>query len=203
MDIEALIIAGSYGAIFLLMIANGIISLPSSQALYLIAGYFVFTGALAPIPTILLGALGNTVGNIILYEIIRAHGRSVLEKFRLFDPRLLAKVEIAVRKNGWWFLFFGKLLPAIKVFVPVPAALGKMHRGGYALVMFLSSTIWATAYIALGYYFGKSFKVWGWYGAGIMVLAFIIVMLFLKYIERIEGEVSEEENAANEAAFKQ
>ncbi len=185
MDIESLILAGSYGAIFFLMIANGAISFPSSQLLYIIVGYFVARGDITWIPAIILGALGNMIGNVLLYESVRRYGREVVFKWKLFDPTILSKVEIAVAQKGWWFLFVGKLLPAIKVFIPIPAGLGKMHRGGFATIMFLASAIWATTFIFFGYTFGKSFHIFGWYGIGITLFALIIVGLFLRYIDTI------------------
>jgi membrane protein DedA with SNARE-associated domain len=185
LDVEALILAGSYGAIFLLMVANGAVSFPSSQLLYIIAGYFVSKGNLAWAPVIILGAIGNTIGTIILYEVVRRYGRDVVFKWKLFDPMILSKVEIAVARKGWWFLFIGKLLPAIKVFIPIPAGLGKMHRGGFAGIMFLASVIWASAFTFFGYTFGKSFHIFGWYGIGISLFALVIVGLFFKYIDTI------------------
>jgi membrane protein DedA with SNARE-associated domain len=185
MDIESLILAGSYGAIFLLMIANGAVSFPSSQLLYIIVGYFIAKGDLAWAPAIVLGAVGNTIGNIVLYEAVRKYGREIIFKWKLFDPRILAKVEIAVAHKGWWFLFIGKLLPAIKVFIPIPAGLGRMHRGGFAGIMLLASSIWASAFLFFGYTFGKSFHIFGWYGVGITAFALIIVGLFFRYIDTI------------------
>jgi len=185
MDIESLILAGSYGAIFLLMIANGAISFPSSQLLYIVVGYFIAKGDIAWVPAIILGAIGNMIGNIILYEAVRRYGREVVFKWKLFDPTILSKVEIAVAQKGWWFLFVGKLLPAIKVFIPIPAGLGKMHRGGFAGMMLVASAIWASAFMFFGYTFGKSFHIFGWYGIGITLFALIIVGLFFRYIDTI------------------
>jgi membrane protein DedA with SNARE-associated domain len=193
MDIETLILTGSYGAIFLLMIINGAISFPSSQLLYIIVGYFIAKGDLTWAPSILMGATGNMIGNIILYETVRRYGREIVFRWKLFDPRILAKVEVAVAHKGWWFLFVGKLLPAIKVFIPIPAGLGRMHRGGFAGIMLLSSAIWASGFIFFGYTFGKSFHIFGWYGVGITLFALIIVGLFFRYIDRVTLDPSSKE----------
>ena len=115
-DIESIIVASSYLGIFLLMIANGSISFPSSQILYIIVGYFVSIGTLSFFPSSLVGALGNAIGNIILYEIVRRRGIHYLKKFQIFREQDVKKVEIVFRKRGLWFLFVWKLLPAIKVY---------------------------------------------------------------------------------------
>ena len=67
-----------------------------------------------------------------------------------------------------------------------------MHRGGFVGIMFTASLIWSCAFIAIGYSFGKSFHIFGWYGATLMFIAAIIVWLFLHYVERIEISVSDE-----------
>lgn len=193
MDIESLILAGSYGAIFLLMIANGAISFPSSQILYIVVGYFVAKGSLSWPLALTLGATGNMIGNVILYEVVRRYGRTAVLKWKLFDPTILAKVEVAVAQKGWWFIAIGKLLPAIKVFIPIPAGLGKMHRGLFAGIMLIVSAVWAGAFIFFGYTFGKSFHIFGWYGAGITLFALIVVGLFFRYIDTIALAQTKEE----------
>lgn len=186
LNIELLIQGGSYFAIFLLMIANGAVSFPSSQVLYIIAGYFIAQGNLVLLPVAIVGAFGNTVGNVILYELVRKHGRTFVARMKLFPTRELAKVEAAFHKKGAWFIFVGKLLPAIKVFVPIPAGLGKMHRGLFATLMFVASFIWSLAFISIGYFFGKSSNFFGHYAIALMVVAAIVLFLFYLYINSDE-----------------
>ncbi|OGZ08703.1 MAG: hypothetical protein A3D65_01335 [Candidatus Lloydbacteria bacterium RIFCSPHIGHO2_02_FULL_50_13] len=195
MDLEALILGGSYVSIFALMIANGFVSFPSSQVLYIIVGYFVGTGYLALIPASLVGALGNTIGNIFLYEAVRRHGIRYIERFKIFRAEDIRKVEMVFQKKGLWFLFIGKLLPAIKVFVPIPAGVGKVHRGAFAAIMFAASWAWSFIFIGIGYFFGKSAEVWKSYGIILMIVAGVVVFLFYRYmnsgaiLKELEGGV--------------
>lgn len=179
---ETLIQGGSYFAILMLMILNGAVSFPSSQVLYIVAGYFIARGDLALFFVALVGALGNTVGNIILYELARKHGRAFIERMKIFPMRELAKVEHAFKKKGAWFIFIGKLLPAIKVFVPVAAGLGKFSRAIFAPLMFIASFIWALGFISIGYFFGKSSDLFGRYAIILVVVAVVVILLFYRYI---------------------
>lgn len=185
-SIESIIASASYFGIFVLMITNGAVSFPSSQVLYIIAGYFIAQGSLLFIPVALVGALGNTIGNVILYELVRKHGRSFVARMKLFPVRELAKVEHAFHKKGVWFIFIGKLLPAIKVFVPIPAGLGKMHRGLFASLMFVASFIWSLGFIAIGYFFGKSSDLFGRYAIILAIVAVVVLLLFYKYLNSEE-----------------
>ena len=57
---------------------------------------------------VIFGTLGNTVGNIILYELARQKGLQYITKFKIFPVREIRKVEVAFRRRGAWFLFIGK-----------------------------------------------------------------------------------------------
>ena len=184
--IEMIVAVAGYFGIFVLMILNGALSFPSSQVLYIITGYFIAQEKLLLIPVVLVGALGNTIGNVILYELARRHGRAFVTKLKLFPSHELEKVELAFQKKGAWFIFVGKLLPAIKVFVPIPAGLGKMHRGVFTLLMFVASSIWALGFIALGYFFGGTFKIFGPYALIPIAVAIIVVALFYRYLNSSE-----------------
>lgn len=186
MDTEAIILGFSYIGIFGLMVANGLLSFPSSQILYILVGYFVSTGYLGLIPASLAGALGNTVGNVLLYEVVRARGVHYIEKFGVFRKADIKRVEIVFRQKGLWFLFVGKLLPAIKVFIPIPAALGRVHRGAFAALMLLASWFWSIMFISIGYFFGKSTEVWKSYGVILALVAFVILFLFYRLLNSKE-----------------
>ena len=194
MNTEAIIISFSYLGIFALMISNGFISFPSSQVLYIIVGYFVFTGHLALLPVILVGAFGNTVGNIILYEVARRKGMHYLSKFPLFREREIKKVQTAFQKKGVWFLAIGKLVPALKVFIPIPAGIAKMNRFLYTSIIIITSIIWTFPFLAIGYYFGKSSHVFGKYAMVMTLIAFVVMAIFYKFMNS-EEVVAEIENA--------
>ncbi|MHB1118114.1 MAG: DedA family protein [Minisyncoccota bacterium] len=186
LTIETILAIAGYAGIFFLMIANGAISFPSSQVLYIIAGYFIAEGDLSFLPSVVVGSLGNTIGNIILYELARKHGRAFIARMKLFPLRELAKVEAAFHKKGAWFIFIGKLLPAIKVFVPIPAGLGNMPRVLFAVLMFVASCIWSFGFLSIGYFFGKSSDLFGHYAIILVLVAAIVLYLFYQYLNSNE-----------------
>ena len=160
MDVTSLISSFSYGAIFVLMIGNGIANFPSSQLLYLIAGYFVSTGSLLFIPTIIAGALGNTLGNIVTFLLVKKYDKPFARKLLMMDEVTFTKVHSALHttfsKRGLWYIFIGKLIPSVKAFIPVLAGLANTRTRITSLLFLLSSTIWAIGITTLGYYFGKN-----------------------------------------------
>jgi membrane protein DedA with SNARE-associated domain len=173
------------------MISNGFISFPSSQVLYIIAGYFVFKGDLSLAAVITVGTIGNTIGNIILYEVARRKGLMYLTKFQVFREREIKKVQAVFQKKGVWFLAIGKLVPALKVFIPIPAGLAKMNRGLYTVIIIITSAIWSTPFLAIGYYFGKSSRVFGKYAIIMTIIAFVVMAVFYKFMnsEEVVAEI--------------
>lgn len=178
MELEQIISGLSYMGIFILMFSNGIFSFPSSQVLYIIVGYFVATGVLSLPMAILVGAIGNTIGNIALYEFAREHGMNAAMKFLPMKPHHVAKTEHFFEKKGLGFLFVAKLLPTLKVFVPIFGGIGKAPRVPYAALMFLASSVWAFAFIEIGIFFGKNTTIWKPYSGALAVIS-ILVVIFL------------------------
>ena len=186
MSIEAIIASLSYLGIFLLMITNGIFSTPSSQILYIISGYFVSTGVLNFWFVLICGAIGNTIGNVLLYEATKKKGLHYVMKFNLLSERDVKKTEIAFKKKGALFILIGKLLPTIKVIVPIVAAIGKLKRKTFIALMFLGSLIWASAFMGIGFIFGKSTKVFTIYAPIILLISVVVVWIFYRYINSKE-----------------
>ena len=186
MSVESIIINLSYLGIFLLMITNGIMTLPSSQVLYIITGYFISIGTLNLWLVLFIGALGNSVGNIILYELVRRKGVQYITRWKVFPEKDIKKVQIAFKRRGAWFVFIGKLLPAIKVLVPIPAGVAKMNRTLFITLIFISSFIWAGIFNAIGFFFGKSTTVFKAYLPILAIIALIVVFIFYRYMNSKE-----------------
>ena len=182
LSIEQLIIALGYVGIFGAMIANGAIAFPSSQILYIVSGFFVFTGDLNLALVVGVGAIGNTIGNVILYELARRRGMHYITRFKIFRAQEIEKLQIAFNRYGALFVFVGKLLPAIKIFIPIVAGLGKLTRVLYVLIILVSSLIWSLIFVSIGFFFGKNADVFGVYGVVLFLVALLLVFGFYKYM---------------------
>ncbi|MDB5260003.1 MAG: putative rane protein [Candidatus Nomurabacteria bacterium] len=159
MDLHSLLLSFSYVGIFILMISNGVINLPSSQLLYLITGYFVSTGNLLLIPAIIIGSLGNTIGNIISYELVKRYDKPLARKLLMMNEETFGKVHQAFhgtfQASGMWWIFLGKLTPSVKAFIPIVSGLAHTPRRLTYFIFLSASFIWASLLITLGYYFGE------------------------------------------------
>lgn len=179
MDIESTILGLSYLGIFIMMITNGIFSFPSSQILYIITGYFVGRGYITFEYALIAGTLGNVIGNIALYEITREHGPKAALKYIPGADRHLGKAEKYFAKKGALYLFFAKLMPALKVLVPILGGIAKTPRYLYIIIVTIGSAIWATGLMYLGLYFGKSTKVYESYVPALLVVSAMLIAFFV------------------------
>lgn len=160
------------------MILNGIINFPSSQILYLVAGYFVSTNNLLFIPALVAGALGNTIGNFIAYKLTYKYGKPIVKKILYVREATLDHMHQEFSNKGIWWLFFGKLIPSVKTLVPAIAGLAKIGQHKSLAIFFFGSTVWATLILYIGYTFGEHITLKG-YAATMSVVG--ILLLFFAY----------------------
>lgn len=193
MTLETILINLGYSAVFFLMILNGITNIPSSQILYLICGWLIFKGTLLFWPVLILGAIGNSIGNCILYEICRRHGKKViLNWIPRFSEKEFQKLEAIFKKHGYWFIFVGKLLPALKTLLPILCGFGRVSRVLYNIIIIITSFIWAAIFLILGYYFGKGFD-YGVYGIVLVIIAILLMYFAYKYYQNFSYIIDKKE----------
>ncbi len=188
MTIETTIVTFGYLAIVIFMITNGVISLPSSQFVYVTAGFFAPTIELSILLIAVSGTIGNIIGNTILYEASRSKGIVYVRKWKGFSEEKIAKLQIAFARRGSAVIFFGKFLPGVKVVVPVVAGIAEMNRALYFVIIAVTSFLWALGLTYFGYYFGRNYGdgTFGWYSAGLLILAGGAIYIFYKYVKSIQ-----------------
>jgi len=205
MSIEQIILTFSYFGILFLMTSNGFFSFPSSQILYIVAGYFAFNGDLNLTMIILIGALGHSLGNFIMYEVSRKKGLKYSVKFvKLFfqfsDPeKEIKKFQFAFEKRSKFLLFVGKLVNPIKIFISIPAGIIKMNRIIFLIIVYITSAIWATIFTLIGFYGGKSYENFGYVGAVVLIVAIVVMTYFYKLMnsDEILSKFDSEEKKSN------
>ena len=190
MDLHGLISSGSYISIFLLMTANGIINFPSSQILYLIVGYFVSAGKLGFWQTVIAGTLGNTIGNIVAFLLIKKYEGPLARKLLMLPQEQFTKIHKALHETfsekGMWWLFVGKLTPSVKAFVPVVAGLAHTRTNLTVFIFLLASALWSTGIIYLGYAFGEHVTLSKFLTVSFIIGAIVIFILYKKISKKLD-----------------
>ena len=111
---------------------------------------------------ILLATVGALCGALINYGLSVWIGRPIVYKFadsRLGHACLIdrTKVENAERyfdKHGAVSTFIGRLIPAVRQLISIPAGLSRMHLGKFALYTGIGAGVWNIVLAALGWWLG-------------------------------------------------
>lgn len=185
MNLDFIIANFSYIGIFVLMLANGIVNFPSSQILYVIVGYFVGTGALSFSGSVIAGGLGNAIGNVIMFLLIKKYEKPLARKLLMMPVETFDKVHAALHKTfserGMWWIFIGKLIPSVKSFIPVIAGLAQLRTPLVSFIFLVASLIWATGIISIGYFFGKGASLSYLPIVSLVIAVIVITVVYKKF----------------------
>lgn len=150
----------NYWTITLLMtIESSFIPFPS-EIVVPPAAYMAAEGQLNIYLVILFATIGADFGAIINYYLALWLGRPIIYKFAnsrighmcLIDEDSVKKAEKYFDDNGRISTFVGRLIPAIRQLISIPAGLAKMKLSTFLLYTTLGAALWNSILAAIGYY---------------------------------------------------
>ena len=151
----------NYWTVTLFMaIESSFIPFPSEAVVPPAAWKAAVTGEMNVVLVVLFATLGALIGAFINYYLAVWLGRPIVYKFansRLGHMCLIdeAKVQNAERyfdEHGAISTFVGRLVPAVRQLISIPAGLARMGLGRFVLYTSLGAGVWNTILAALGYY---------------------------------------------------
>ena len=157
----------NYWVITLLMaIESSFIPFPSEVVVPPAAYKAATTGELNIFLVILFSTIGACIGAAVNYYLALYLGRPLIYRFaesRFGHMCLLdgAKVENAERyfdKHGAVGTFFGRLVPAVRQLISIPAGLARMNIARFFLYTTLGAGIWNCILAAMGWYIGRNYS---------------------------------------------
>ena len=108
---------------------------------------------------IVFATVGADIGALVNYYLSKVLGRPII--YRFADSRFghlclinRAKVEQAeqyFREHGAASTFFGRLVPAVRQLISIPAGLSGMKLGTFLLYTSLGAGVWTTLLALIGY----------------------------------------------------
>ncbi len=156
--------------------------------IYLGLGYFLTEKTYLEISlAVIFASLGNAFGNFLLYYIFFFKNEALklkITKYLNLDENKLKNFLEKASKRSYLWVFLGKLIPSVKVFIPIIAAMLKI-RPFYAFIIFLlGSTTWGFALTFIGIYFGKNINLSTFF----ISILLIYVLIFLIF-QRKNGKI--------------
>lgn len=151
----------NYWTIALLMaVESSFIPFPSEvvvpPAAYKAAGA---SSDLNVVMVVVAASIGAIVGSLINYGLAYFLGRPIIYKFAnsrlghmcLLDEQKVQVAEKYFNEHGAVATFTGRLIPAVRQLISLPAGLARMNLGKFVLFTVLGAGIWNAVLAAIGY----------------------------------------------------
>ena len=109
---------------------------------------------------VLFATIGANIGALINYFLAYFVGRPIVYKFAnsrighmcLLDEQKVVKAEQFFVRYGVAATLVGRLVPAVRQLISIPAGLAKMNVAKFALYTAVGAGLWNSVLAALGYY---------------------------------------------------
>ena len=108
---------------------------------------------------VIFATIGANIGALINYYIAYFVGRPLVYKFAnsrfghmcLIDRQKVEVAEEYFRKHGAASTIFGRLVPAVRQLISIPAGLAGMHVGKFLLYTTIGAGVWNTVLATIGW----------------------------------------------------
>lgn len=108
---------------------------------------------------VLAATVGANIGALINYYLAKWLGRPIVYKFAnsrlghicLIDEAKVKHAEAYFERHGALSTFIGRLIPAVRQLISIPAGLAKMHLSTFLLYTTLGAGIWNIILAVIGY----------------------------------------------------
>ncbi|MBO7261260.1 MAG: DedA family protein [Bacteroidaceae bacterium] len=189
----------NYWTITLLMtIESSFIPFPSEIVVPPAAYHAAANGEMNLFLIILFATIGACLGAIINYFLALWIGKPIVYKFAdskvghllLLDVKKIEQAEEYFNKHGAISTFVGRLIPAIRQLISIPAGLARMNMTKFLAFTALGAGIWNAVLAALGFYLERivpeeelistvteySHEI-GYTIAGIVLVAIVVIII--------------------------
>lgn len=147
-----------YLGIFLLMLAENVFPPIPSELIMPLAGFVSARGELNIVLVILAGTAGSVVGALPWYYAGAIFGQHRLKRIANKHGRWMTLSSQDIDVASTWFarhgaaaVFFGRLIPAIRTLISVPAGIVRMPMLPFLAYSTIGSLIWTALLAVTGY----------------------------------------------------
>ena len=188
--IVEIVSAFGYIGVFLLMLLENIFPPIPSELIMPLAGFVAARGDLNFIAVILVGTAGSVVGALPWYYAGAKLGQARMKRFAERWGHWLTLSPEDVDKASEWFdrhgkgaVFFGRLIPAVRTLISVPAGIAGMSMTKFLIYSTLGSLIWTALLALAGYLLESQYEKVSEYLNPVSTA--IVVLMVLYYLYRL------------------
>jgi membrane protein DedA with SNARE-associated domain len=152
-------------AVALLMFLENVFPPLPSELIMPFAGFAAAKGNLNIVAVTLAGTLGSVGGAVLWYWVGRRFGVERVQRWAGAHGAWLAMSPGDVERAREWFerrgtlaVFIGRLVPAVRTLISVPAGMIAMNPAKFLLWSFAGSFLWSGLLAGAGFYLGDRFE---------------------------------------------
>lgn len=150
--------------IVLMMFAENVFPPIPSELIMPMAGFTASQGKMGLVVVIIAGTAGSVLGALPLYYFGTIFNQDRLLKLtEKYGKYFLVKTDDVINaqqwfdKYGYWVIFFGRMIPAIRSLISIPAGMAKMPMLPFLILTTIGSAIWTTILAYAGYVLGVNY----------------------------------------------
>lgn len=174
---------GLFGVTLMMFLENVFPPIPS-ELIMPAAGFAAAMGQMHLIAVIIAGTLGSVLGALPLYylgtildENRLYHLAEKYGKYFLIKPEDVTSAQQWFDKYGKSVIFFGRMIPAIRSLISIPAGMARMPMLSFLMLTALGSAIWTTLLAYAGYVLGANYEAVTTFIEPISKIVAIVVLL--------------------------
>jgi membrane protein DedA with SNARE-associated domain len=183
-----------YPSVFAAALLENLFPPIPSELVFPLIGFSAQTndlGMAGAIGMAIVGAVGSTVGAIIIYFIALKIGLPTItrigKRYHLLSESDLKKTETWFVRHGELAVFLGRMAPGIRELISIPAGIAEMNIVRFTFFTFIGSCIWSLFLTLVGFFIGDAWiRFYGNYSqvfdiVGITLILVIIAIVAIRY----------------------
>lgn len=151
---------GYFGIFCMMFLESSFFPFPS-EVVMIPAGYLAFRGEMNIYLAIFMGILGSLGGALFNYYLALKFGRKAILRFGkyfFFNESSMQNMELFFKNHGEISTFVGRLIPAVRQYISLPAGLAQMNLAKFSFYTSIGAGIWVVILAIIGWYIGGIFS---------------------------------------------
>ena len=174
-------------AMFVAALTGSAVMPVPSEIVMPFGGFLVSLGYFSLPALVLVSTLGNLAGSLVAYYV----GTKMTWIHRIhFLEEHLKVTQKFFDHHGLKAVLFGQMMPAVRMFISLPAGFARVPRGKFMLFTVMGALVWNSSLAYLGYFLGENWELVHQYGRYLSVLVVLLLpvmyLCYRKFLEAVD-----------------